>query len=392
MNLTKYFIGQTRFSIYSPESNAWNISGFSENDYIAHLYSDERLLLRMKIFIDYSLPLLEQMKKNYLYTHIVSYSSNLPEKWKKCLFDAANKYQFIFLHEVDTYLGNPIYNILHKQNKGMSVAYFRLDDDDLLSINYLDQLAHYNNIAFKNMAISFNKGVVAHFNKSYVDLRVCNKQFLAIGQAYIGSFINGVLEIPLNLSHHNLDSQIPVILDSREFTYLWTLHDEQDSNHRKNMVKVIDQLAGYSTIKEDMSVEKYFPSIKTDINNFILNRNVKILNKMNLNSYMNYISIDCSSDIYEVNCSFETDIKVNLLKSLVVAFDFEEDVDEIIGLTKSGNNNISWYKYVNFYSGKSNISLNITLNRINRLKGIKIFIWDEKISNLILNKLEVIYY
>ena len=113
---------------------------------------------------------------------------------------------------------------------------------------------------------------------------------------------------------------------------------------------------------------------------------------MNLNSYMNYISIDCSSDIYEVNCSFETDIKVNLLKSLVVAFDFEEDVDEIIGLTKSGNNNISWYKYVNFYSGKSNISLNITLNRINRLKGIKIFIWDEKISNLILNKLEVIYY
>ena len=293
---------------------------------------------------------------------------------------------------MDTYLGNPIYNILHKQNKGMSVAYFRLDDDDLLSINYLDQLAHYNNIAFKNMAISFNKGVVAHFNKSYVDLRVCNKQFLAIGQAYIGSFINGVLEIPLNLSHHNLDSQIPVILDSREFTYLWTLHDEQDSNHRKNMVKVIDQLAGYSTIKEDMSVEKYFPSIKTDINNFILNRNVKIINKMNLNSYMNYISIDCSSDIYEVNCSFETDIKVNLLKSLVVAFDFEEDVDEIIGLTKSGNNNISWYKYVNFYSGKSNISLNITLNRINRLKGIKIFIWDEKISNLILNKLEVIYY
>ena len=55
MNLTKYFIGQTRFSIYSPESNAWNISGFSENDYIAHLYSDERLLLRMKIFIDYSI-------------------------------------------------------------------------------------------------------------------------------------------------------------------------------------------------------------------------------------------------------------------------------------------------------------------------------------------------
>ena len=60
-----YFIGQTRFSLYVPNSVAWNVSNFTEQEYIAHLFSDERMNVRAKIFSELSIPLMDKMKGNF---------------------------------------------------------------------------------------------------------------------------------------------------------------------------------------------------------------------------------------------------------------------------------------------------------------------------------------
>ena len=87
-----YFIGQTRFSLYIPNCVDWNISNFEKDRYVEHLFSDERMTLRAKIFSEISIPLMNKMKGDFEFYHIISYSSILPKKWKDLLFKLAEKY------------------------------------------------------------------------------------------------------------------------------------------------------------------------------------------------------------------------------------------------------------------------------------------------------------
>ena len=386
-----YFIGQTRFSIFSPDSKAWNISGLSEQEYLNILYSDERLSLRMKIFCNYSLPLLSKMKKDYSYKHIVSYSSQLPFKWKQILINSCKQYDFIYLHEVDLYSGNPIINILKDNNVNGSIAYFRLDDDDLLSINYLDQLSFYNNLSFKNMAISFTRGIVANFDTSFIDFRECYKQFLAIGQAYIGSYIDGRLDIPMNLSHHNLDRHIPVVLDSRQCTYLWTLHNRQDSIYRKNSVNVQEQLNAYAVIDDMISIEHYFPTLNEDLFNFFKKKNKFNLSEINLIDKKTFIPINIYAKNFDIKCIFKNINLSNISNGLVISFVFDDYVDNVNNLVKSPSKDIHLYRYASFSDGISKFNVNISLPKLNTLKGFNILLWDSSIINSSLESLSIIY-
>ncbi|ENU22032.1 hypothetical protein F993_03307 [Acinetobacter proteolyticus] len=390
----QYFIGQTRFSVYSPDSKAWNISGFTEEDYIKNLYSDERLSIRMEIFIEKSLPLLDLMRKDYFYKHIVSYSSNLPEKWKKHLYSAARKYDFLYLDEVDSNVGNPVNNILQGRSNG-SVAYFRLDDDDLLSINYLDYLDSYNNLSFKNMCISFGKGIVAHYeNGRFVDFRICNRRFLAIGQAYIGVFVDGKLDIPWGVSHHNVDSQLPVVLDSRNFVFFWTLHSEQDSNHRSGVDNNIDiQLMEYRKIDSSINLEEDFPSLKYDLENFSINEKQFTLVDSFIADRKTLLPISMKNQklSYEIVYDFEIPVtKKNMPNSLVFSFGFDFDARKIHGLNRSTNNDIGWFRYISFFDGKAKGSFNIVLEEKGMINCLKFFIWNNEISNFKINRVEII--
>ncbi|WP_347473323.1 glycosyltransferase [Acinetobacter thermotolerans] len=389
----QYFIGQTRFSVYTPKSTAWNISSYDEEKYLAHLYSDERLSLRASIFFEKSLPMLNEMKKDHLYTHIISYSSNLPQKWKNKLIEAKNKYNFIYLHEVDTAKSNPIHTILSEFGKDCSVAYFRLDDDDLLSTKYLDLLAAYNNKAFQNMAVSFGLGVVAHYTKEgYIDFRLCNKKFLAIGQAYIGNYIDGRLSIPWGISHHDLEKKLPVILDSREIVYLWTLHDTQDSNHRTVVDDASKIMSKYPILKLENYDNGIFSCLNSELDYFFNKKPVFSISNLDLDENSTYIPLSISeNNKFDVEFKFSTSVEKRLSNSIVISFDFDENIepDGLVGLNLSSNANIKWYRYIGFKSGISDSSFNFTLKNINNLKGVKIILWNKELKNVKLNKFNI---
>ncbi|MGV6989033.1 glycosyltransferase [Testudinibacter sp. P17/SS/0325] len=393
-----YFIGQTRFSLYLPKSNAWNVSNFTEEEYIAHLFSDERMSVRAKIFAELSVPLMAKMKQDFDFKHIVSYSSILPEKWKNMLFELSQKYPFLHLCEVDTHQGNPIRAVLNGKPNG-SVAFFRLDDDDLLAVNYLEQLAAYNKIDYKNMAVSFGKGFTGYYKDGhFIDFRDCKQRFIAIGQAYIGFWGDGSLELPTMHSHHNLDENYPVIVDSRKPSYIHTHHDQQDTNyrfsndsHNKNNTIETD-LMRFTKTKMPEVISELFPVLSDDVQGFIDNRkmifktvDVALKNKTTTLE-INYNPVE---KVFECAYEIQTDNSITSSKALVLSIFFDQVADGVQGLNQSTNPEIGWYKYLSASNGIAKGSFSFSVSSPLRLKSAKTILWDNRITTAEIKKLEI---
>lgn len=396
-----YFIGQTRFSLYIPNSNTWNVSNFTESEYIDHLFSDDRMSVRAKIFSEVSVPLLNQMRKNYEYWHIVSYSSILPTKWKNLLFDLQCKYPFIYLNEVDTSKEDPIHTLLKSKPNG-SVSFFRLDDDDLLSIDYLDYLSLYNKQEFKNMVISFAKGFVGHYeNGMFVDLRHCKKQLIAIGQAYIGEYKDGKLYIPKVESHHTLDEFYPIILDSRKSMYIHTHHSEQDTNFRfsKNIASknfnIHSEMANYTKCKNLNELKSIFPILESNINQIIDDAKYQghffEIHNIHLNEKYTTIPIDVNEEkvVFEYEYNFSLPKETVSAKALLIAFHFDREVQVESGLVFSPHNNIGWFKYINAGNGVASGNTSFVLKNPAKLSGIKLVFWDDRFDSGIVNTIKI---
>lgn len=389
MEIGMYFIGQTRFSLYIPGSNAWNVSNFTEEEYIAHLFSDERMAIRAKIFSEISVPMLAKMKGEFDYKHIVSYSSIMPEKWKKVLFDLQKEYPFIYLHEADSNKVNPIYQVLKNKPNGC-VAFFRLDDDDLLSINFLNSLSKYNNLAFRNMAVSFGKGFAGYYKENhFIDFRECKQRFIAIGQAYIGTYIDGKVELPAMHSHHNLDENYPVIVDSREFMYIHTHHAQQDTNYRfsndpSNKTNTVESdLMKYPKVKSSSIISESFPYLIKDVHDFLNNKkSVCNINSVKLSN--KYSTFEIKNNIEEIvfDCEFElrTEESIYSSKAFVLSIFPEDSSSNIQGMTQSNNPDIGWYKYISVSAGLSKGEFSFSLDRPMKIEKLKITIWDNRIK------------
>ncbi|OSI09332.1 glycosyltransferase [Neisseria canis] len=393
-----YFIGQTRFSLYIPKSNVWNVSNFTEQEYIAHLFSDERMSVRAKIFAEISLPIMAKMQKQFDFLYIVLYSSILPEKWKNMLFDLQKKYPFLYLCESDNHPENPIYTVL-KDKKDGSVAFFRLDDDDLLSVDYLENLAKYNTKAYKNMAVSFGKGIAAFYkDDNYIDFRNVVQKYPSMGQAYIGYWENGNLELPPMYSHHNLDQNIPVIVDSRNIMYLQTYHKQQDTHYRFSQtantenISIEAELAKYPRSENIEELEKAFPTLKYSIQNFVENKeyyyqvnDIEILDK----NTSFHITNPKVKNLYEGKYKIVSSEKAVSPKAFLISFTFDRDVKVISGLSFSNYNNIGWFKYLNCANGVCSDNLCFTLDQPAKLSQVKIVVWDERFQSSHIELIEI---
>lgn len=269
-----YFIGHTRFSLFNPESNSWKLTSVDEKEYLDILYSDERLKVRFDIFINKALPLYDKMRKNYFYKHIVQYSFNMPEKWKSKLKEAASKYEFLILIEYDrTIRSLPILELV-KGYDSKTLVYFRVDDDDLLSVNYLDALSKYSKPEYEGMIVSFGKGLIANYqNGVYTDFRDCHRRFLGLGMAMVGRFDahRGSYWLPKSGNHEKVDLNSPTIIDSTEYTFIWTQHVTQDTRvGRKNPLNFNDRIMSkYRPIKDATHLKLLFPTLAKEFDNYI---------------------------------------------------------------------------------------------------------------------------
>lgn len=152
--MSTLFIGYTRFSVHQYESGSFKATsaagGFSEAEYTDWLYAPDRLDTRTAIFIEESLPQLEQASQKFDLVHIVAISPSLPEKYKTALQQARTRYPFLRIHETKQRAAPSHPNLqlvktmLTKRGlAGQVFGMYRLDDDDLLPIDYFDRMTQY---------------------------------------------------------------------------------------------------------------------------------------------------------------------------------------------------------------------------------------------------------
>lgn len=258
------FYGVTRYSLFSPGSNSWKTSsgGVFENSekYMSYLFSDQRLDIRAEIFIGKALPVLDQMANRHPYKHFVLYSELLPERHRAMLLGAAEKYPFLVpvewnetvqgtgVEEVKPLIVEDLVKQLGPQGGRHPVIWFRLDDDDVLPADYLDQLEKYRALNHDGFAISFGLGVTAYKGEhELVNLREYYHPKSAQGMAFVTVFDadSSSLSVVRPGPHTRVDKVMPTILDSRERMFFQIRHSDQDSalNHSSHQ-RAIATLAG----------------------------------------------------------------------------------------------------------------------------------------------------
>lgn len=267
------FLGHTRFSLFMPRSDAWHASFRSfttDEEYRDYLFSDARLDRRCDIFLNLSLPQMAEAARQWPIRHVVSYSASLPEKHRQQLVEAASRHSFLVLDEQREGEAGVRDERGLVERFGASpgvVAAYRLDDDDLLSADFFEQVAPHVRAENAGMLVSLATGLTALqeedgrfsiFRESYVPM-------IAVGLVSICLVEeDGSVAAPVWSPHSQADRFNPVILDSRSPSYLWIRHQDQDTtmNHGETdaLVRVLDHLAK-RPLAEGVDVARLFPTV-----------------------------------------------------------------------------------------------------------------------------------
>lgn len=374
INPNAVYFGFTRFSVYLPGSGAWVVSS-TEDEYLTKLYSDERLKPRFEIFLERALPIYELYTKKFSYKHILLYSKVMPEKWKKLLFQAAEKYSFLILHEVR----NTIYfhdvmekYLIDNRKVDSPVALFRVDDDDILSADYLEQLSQYTDLPFEGMSVSFGNAIPAKYdNGKFTDFRFLRSSLLAIGLANIGRFdaSTGKLIFPPAVNHMETDLHRPVIVDSRKPAFIWTHHTHQDSNHGVNGAGSLSPIEQAFLTYKTITVSSYlnsFPTVTDDFSVFINSSTVILSTSIEEKAKKFQVDTPVKFKPGNYRITYELELfESNASDSkcfIIFLGENSAQVHKLIGMTKSDSSILGWYRYINSVSGIAKGSFDIHIN------------------------------
>ncbi|QFG28864.1 hypothetical protein F6476_06410 [Pseudomonas umsongensis] len=401
---TKIFFGVTRFSVYAPGNQAWKLSKdeVSEQAYIQNLYSDERLSTRFDIFLNRALPIYQKMSEKHNYRHIVQFSELMPEKWKNKLLKSAEDFPVVLLQKVanstasiDAMLGE----LRRQQCDSSSVVWFRVDDDDILSSDYLDQLERYAIPEFSGMAVCFGSGITAAYSEGrFHNFRLIRKHFMALGLAYVGRYDAATekLVFPKASDHTKTDIHTPVIIDSRRPAYLWAHHDSQDTcvdiEKQAATNKIDSLLAALPRITQPDNFGTVFPTVVDDIRkDASLGEDIFELD-CEIKPGQTPIHFSCSIPHGWINFEFSihAEGKGSYNDAIIIfEFDGQPPFGEIPGLTKSTNDRIGWYRYLPTTKGISSGGFDIKLPSGVKCTGFRIQAWSCLANSVTLTKLKI---
>lgn len=233
-------VGVTRFSLLLPGATQWNLSAQTETleSYRERLYDPERLDARLKIFTQLSLPQLAKGSRGTDYRHIVQHSSSLPSHYQVRLRELSQQYDFLEIvcsdekHVHDQSVSAAFRQIVPEQDrKYTSFAWFRLDDDDIVSDRYFDRIVPYVESEPPGRVVSLGLGYsMIYSNGQLRDLRRDYRPKNSIGQLYICAFDESsdrLIEPPRG-DHSIIDQFAPTLLDSRQPSFITVVHPMQD--------------------------------------------------------------------------------------------------------------------------------------------------------------------
>lgn len=268
-----YLLGHTRFSVFEPESGSWRLSraiGKTRTSaYLDQLYDPERLSARVEIFIGLALPILEKAQEGHHLLHVVSYSEELPDAVEEELIAACEKYDWLRLDKrTDRNRKGKSLDRWAQESfpKGEIYAEYRLDDDDLLSVEFFDSLSKFGNENFVGFIVSHGYGIQAFYGDgSFKEPRIEHRPKIAIGLARICKIDEtGEIIGPRRKAHTLSDRVAPVILDSRRIMFLHSFHLTQDSGVDKPDGDLGNRLRNYLSlppVREPESLTKAFPGV-----------------------------------------------------------------------------------------------------------------------------------
>lgn len=256
--------GLTLFSVLQKPSKKYVMHEKGYEEYVKALFSKERLDIKSDIFFDLSLPQLNRMDKTGCsYIHFLVYSKALPDEYKEKILAAEEKYAFLQALEVSDYESLDIKKIIAKETSdGSLFALFSLDDDDLLSLDYLQKLKRYIKEDLIGFNVVMSKGFTGFYDGSMSNVREVRLPFINIGQARIcNKRRDGTVFLPAKGSHMKTDETCPTVIDSRVPTFFWFRHLVQDTFSKSEIkaarAKINNDLDNYSYPSE--SVLSKFP-------------------------------------------------------------------------------------------------------------------------------------
>lgn len=383
------FVGITRFSLLTPNSNAWYLSKDISDieDYRKKLFSKTRLDERMNIFFNISLPALKIMKDKYEYIHILQISDQLPVSYKKIIEEYTQKFNFLKIQEVDINgnsnlsISDIIIRNIKKNSPETIIGVFNLDDDDILSVDYLKNSEKYINRLFKGHIISYGTGLTGLLDKNQViDFKECYQPKINIGLMRVGSVLGKKIQLP-NMSNHKFcDKYSPTIINSKEVMYFWGRHFNQDSSKcfddkNKQINIILNDLSQFDDIDMNDIILKKFPSL-----NFLPSKgiNKEILFNDNVEKEGNIINYHSNSNEVLFKIEFEVadlDKVLDKSRAVLLSFIFDKQVETVNGLVKSSDVEIGFFKYLSVKNIKNTSTVSLVLPEGINLTQLKIKKW-----------------
>lgn len=229
-----------RFSIFDPEWGGWratNSGAFeSADDYRDWLWSETRMADRLNLFSTYAAPLYQQIAERHDFRVLLQHSADLPKRWTTELEDLSAAFPALRLTPIKRFR-EPRLEI-HDDLRGDAavsgpVVMLRVDDDDLISTDFVDQLSPYVDESHTGWCLSLGAGMAAQYMRGRLsNFRLVHTPLIAIGQAFVGHYRrrDDRLSLPDLPSHRHAPMTMPSIIDSRQTSYVHVRHANQDSH------------------------------------------------------------------------------------------------------------------------------------------------------------------
>lgn len=271
------FVGQTRYSLYIPQSASWRASKNSGNDseqeYRKYLYSPERMDFRDKLFTQFTVPSLAAAAEGHDVRHVVAFSASLPEKYKDSLRETAEKFPIIHLRELPDGVSewNDVDVVIRSELELGVFGRYRLDDDDMVSASYFSAMSRYVKPEFVSMTVSLPLGVeVISDGSAFYNFRETHVPMNSMGLLYVCSLNDdGTMTVPKAGAHDKSDRHGPVILDSTQLGYLRTNHMGQDNLLRHDKANalpiLLENMDKFPRVSDPALLRGNFPAIASRV-------------------------------------------------------------------------------------------------------------------------------
>lgn len=232
-----------RYSVLIEDSQAWARTDSDLDKYKEYLFSKCRLEQRLDLLKNITIPsILGQVDfiKNHEVKVFIISSQELPEKNQKELNELVSGYDWIFINYLPTKgvsITQPVLDDLKNYNEKLLFATLRLDDDDALAINFLEEFNKFFNEDNIGYAVSFGKGLCGFYDFNINQYRKIVDYYypkIGLGLGYINLFDGEKFSSEIKTvfdagGHAKVDKIVPTIINSKEVMYIRTMYEQSDS-------------------------------------------------------------------------------------------------------------------------------------------------------------------